>query len=200
MSVNSKMTALADEIRELSGTTEAIGLDAMKIHISEANNEVDSQVELLAQAVAALEGKAAGGGATFPTLDNPASASDILSGKESISSSGNIITGNIETFDGSYECSGESTGGGMSVEAWTGTITSWHFGKEFTIHYTDDSLNHCTATVIGSEKNATITIVAGTLIYVVGADDALGDTFVRPIKDNYALLLPTADNFKILVD
>lgn len=59
--VNTKMTAIADEIRTLSGTTEAIGLDAMASHIGEANNEVDSQVELLAQAVAALEGKASGG-------------------------------------------------------------------------------------------------------------------------------------------
>lgn len=62
MSVNSKMTALADEIRELSGTSEAIGLDAMANHVSEANDEVASQVELLAQAVAALEGKAGGSG------------------------------------------------------------------------------------------------------------------------------------------
>lgn len=60
MSVNSKMTALADEIRVLSGTTEAMGLDAMEAHVGEANDEVASQVELLAQAVAALQGKAGG--------------------------------------------------------------------------------------------------------------------------------------------
>jgi hypothetical protein len=56
------MTALAEEIRVLSGTTEAIGLDAMKAHVGEANDEVASQVELLAQVVAALEGKASGSG------------------------------------------------------------------------------------------------------------------------------------------
>ena len=60
--VNTKMTAIADEIRTLSGTTEAIGLDAMVTHVGEANDEVDNQVELLAQAVAALEGKASSSG------------------------------------------------------------------------------------------------------------------------------------------
>lgn len=60
MSVNSKMTALADEIRVLSGTTETMSLDAMATHVGEANDEVASQVELLTQVVAALEGKAGG--------------------------------------------------------------------------------------------------------------------------------------------
>lgn len=49
MSVNSKMTALADEIRELSGTSEALGLDAMANHISETNTEVATQADLIAQ-------------------------------------------------------------------------------------------------------------------------------------------------------
>lgn len=56
--VNEKMTALADEVRELSGTTEAIGIDSMTEQVSEANNEVESQTELLAQAVSALSEKA----------------------------------------------------------------------------------------------------------------------------------------------
>lgn len=62
MSVNSKLTALADEIRVLSGTTYTMGLDAMKAHVDEANDEIASQVELLTQVVAALEGKASGSG------------------------------------------------------------------------------------------------------------------------------------------
>lgn len=58
--LNTKMTAIADEIRELSGTTEAMGLDAMATHVGEANDEVSSQAELLAQIASALEGKAGG--------------------------------------------------------------------------------------------------------------------------------------------
>lgn len=59
MSVNSKMVAIADEIRELSGATEAMGLDAMASNVGEANDEIDTQADILAQVVAALDGKSA---------------------------------------------------------------------------------------------------------------------------------------------
>ena len=45
--VNSKMTAIADEIRTLKGTTAAMGLDAMASNLNEANTEVDSQADLI---------------------------------------------------------------------------------------------------------------------------------------------------------
>lgn len=61
MSVNSKMTAIADEIRELSGTTGTIGLDAMATKLDDVNDEVASQAELIEQIVSALDGKAGGG-------------------------------------------------------------------------------------------------------------------------------------------
>ena len=98
------------------------------------------------------------------------------------------------------ELEGKAAGGGTTVEAWTGTVTSRHLEHEYTIHYTDDSLNHRTATVIGFTQDATITIAAGTLIYAAGAGDVFGDNFVRPIEDDYNLLLPTADNFEIEID
>lgn len=56
------LTAIADEVRTLSGTTELMGLDAVATNVGEANTEIDNQVELLAQAVAALEGKVSGSG------------------------------------------------------------------------------------------------------------------------------------------
>lgn len=65
MSVNTKMTAIADEIRTLSGTTGTMGLDAMATNVNSANTKVDSQSDLLAQIVAALEAKGANG--TFET-------------------------------------------------------------------------------------------------------------------------------------
>lgn len=97
MSVNEKMTALADEIRELSGTTTSKSIDAMTSDVDAANAEIAEQAELLEQITTALEGKAGGGGITLPDLSNPASASDILSGKEAIDENGNKITGTIVT-------------------------------------------------------------------------------------------------------
>ena len=97
-SVNEKMTALADEIRELSGITGKIGLDAMATNVSDANDEIAEQTDLLSQIATALEGKASGsGGVELPTLNTPASASDILKGKQAIDSAGEVITGTIET-------------------------------------------------------------------------------------------------------
>jgi hypothetical protein len=55
MSVNSKMTALADEIRELSGTTTTKSIDAMITDVDEANTEVNTQADLISQINTALE-------------------------------------------------------------------------------------------------------------------------------------------------
>lgn len=59
--VNEKMTALADEIRELSGTTASKSIDAMTSDVDAANAEIAEQTELLEQIATALEGKAGGG-------------------------------------------------------------------------------------------------------------------------------------------
>lgn len=63
--VNEKMTALADEIRELSGTTTPKSLDTMASDVNTANVEISNQTDLLAQAFAALEGKTSGAANTI---------------------------------------------------------------------------------------------------------------------------------------
>jgi hypothetical protein len=54
------MTAIANEIRELSGTTSTLGLDAMATNLSEANDEVSVQEGLLSQIIITLKSKVAG--------------------------------------------------------------------------------------------------------------------------------------------
>ena len=61
MSVNSKMTAIANKIRSLLGLTVSMGLDAMASDLETANSEVNAQATLLNQALSLIEGKAAGG-------------------------------------------------------------------------------------------------------------------------------------------
>jgi hypothetical protein len=62
MSVNEKMTAIADGVRTLSGESGKMGLDAMSEKIAIANTTVDGQSDLIYQIKVALRGKTAGSG------------------------------------------------------------------------------------------------------------------------------------------
>ena len=62
MSVNTKLTAIADEVRTLSGTSEKLGLDEMATNLGDANDEVEIQEDLIAQIATVLEGKVGGNG------------------------------------------------------------------------------------------------------------------------------------------
>lgn len=55
------LTAIADKIRVLSGTEDAMSLNAMESHVGEANTDVATEADLIEQIASALEGKAGGG-------------------------------------------------------------------------------------------------------------------------------------------
>lgn len=56
MNFNEKMVALADEIRELSGTTSEKGIEDMTLDIDEANAEVVRQAALIAEILEVING------------------------------------------------------------------------------------------------------------------------------------------------
>jgi hypothetical protein len=144
--VNEKMTALADEIRVLSGTATSKSIDAMTSDVGAANTEISEQMELIAQISTALENKVAGGGGvTLPELDNPASASDILKGKEAIDGDGEAITGTIET----------KTSSNLTASGATVTVPAGYYASQATKSVSSGSVK-IPATII--TNNPTISI------------------------------------------
>ena len=61
------LTAIADEVRTLSGTTDEMSLDTLTTHVNDANIEITNQEDLLEQIASALEGKAGTTGAQIDT-------------------------------------------------------------------------------------------------------------------------------------
>lgn len=59
---NNTLTGIADEVRQISGTTGILVPGDMKNKLASANSKLDEQTELITQISAALEGKAIGGG------------------------------------------------------------------------------------------------------------------------------------------
>lgn len=100
-----------------------------------SSNNIDLQ-SLIDQANALPEA-----GTDLPELSNEGSASDLLFGKQLIDSDGNKVTGTIQDFDGSYECSSDSTGGSSSgnEKEWillTSLPTTYGYGDGDVITYT----------------------------------------------------------------
>jgi hypothetical protein len=120
------------------------------------------------------------------TTDATATSEDMRKGKTAYID-GAKITGSIEDFNGSYECSGDSTGGG-SVEAWTGVFT----GEGFNVYYTDETMQ--VRSIQTTSEPVSIIIAANTLIWVdpqwvVGSNvNRLGNGVILPIANNFSIV------------
>ena len=104
------LTAIADEIRVLSGTENTLSPDAMETKLQEANTDVNTESELISQIMTVLNGKA--DSVQLPTLTNAGVADDLALGKQLIDGSGNIVTG-------THECAPS----GVTVQVKSGTVT-----------------------------------------------------------------------------
>ena len=190
--VNEKMTALANEVRELSGTTTPKSIDAMTSDVNDANAEVSSQTDLIAQITAALENK------TNVPSEDVDDETDAYT--EKLASLETAITA-LET-----ELEGKASGG-STVEAWTGTVYGHNGLGEFPpmyVYYTDET-SVARVIVVGQGEEATITIAANTYVIIYYSN------FVNPnIYDNVeegtqrigeyhnmTLYLPVKNNFTI---
>lgn len=87
------LTSIADKIRVLSGTEDAMTTAQMDSNLGEAYTDVSTEADLIEQISAALEGKAAG--IKLPTLTNPGTADDLVRNKELIDADGNVVTDTV---------------------------------------------------------------------------------------------------------
>ena len=149
MSVNSKMTAIADKIRALLGMTGALGMDAMATNLQSAISETESQESLISQIEAALEGKTGaaapqvtiGSASTKPSSNATSISFTGLTGQPkmfAISPTGNITLGSTRYVTGvMYD--GSNTHGTYGYRA-SSSATSYYSGSYFTWTYSNGTL------------------------------------------------------------
>lgn len=57
MAITNKLIAIANQIRTLCGVTDKLNMEEMTNNISNANNEISEQKELISQIISVLESK-----------------------------------------------------------------------------------------------------------------------------------------------
>lgn len=116
--VNEKMTALADEIRILSGTEDAMGLDAMKNNVSTANDNITTEAELIAQISTVLANKTDVPGYDIEVTVDSGATVTVTNGKKTYTGISNgVYKTNVKDI-GNWTCSATLDG----VESTTSVV------------------------------------------------------------------------------
>ena len=189
MSVHSKMTAIANNIRNLLGISGTMGLDAMATNIDKAVTEVDEQDALIQQIKTALQGKANGSVGGESALPQGYRLADYIQfdGKQTVDT-GIICNQNTkirayftrEVSTQKYFFGVASSGNKASVTAYLGG--SWRFGDKNatkTVSTIDEAVGY------GVAVDASQISVSGNLgsISGVNAFEAVGSLLIGACRN-----------------
>ena len=185
------LTALADEIRTLTEGTEKLGPDAMTTSVNGANADIAEQLELINEIIDILRYK----GGTLAELLSPATAEDLLEGKQLLDGDGNRVTGTMPnngelvlTMDGIDTTSveipaGYASGGTVSLDNTISDEVDEQTGLIAEILNTANNLPE-------AYKTCTVELVGEPFTIVCSAIDADGDltTIITTPQQNSSLL------------
>lgn len=210
MSVNSKMTAIADEIRELAGTTGVMGLDTMANTLHTENNNFNTnliaQDNLIAQIQTALQNKASASESVLqaktvtPSASSqtvkPDSGYDGLS-QVTVNGDANLVAENIAEGVSIFGVIGTHSGGG-SGEVEMCTVNIGSYVPSASVYYVDDSHTIQTTTIgVGTVVNLNIqknsVIVTSGTVYVVSGNVAVATL------TGYTILFVTDDTSQVYI-
>ena len=153
------LVSIADKIRVLSGTEDGMSLSTMENYVDNANADINTEADLIAQIAVALKGKAVEGGDSDPILQDktvtPTAETQVVSydsiydGLRSVTVNGdsNLIPENIAEGVNIFGVTGTHESG-VTVRRTTGTFTTNYSGNatitcgfqpDLVVYYTGES-------------------------------------------------------------